>query len=263
MKTVEECLVVVESFLATSGKTVNEIPDAIWMQLCSNLRTLLWLSNKSELALKTVVSTDPDDPRCVNNPSMEKAIYQGRNLKVLLQSAHHLGFHPIILFKYNIGELLLEQLKQQADVIGEAITGGSVSSMLLLLKGCCVSCGHTYSSYAPEAKFCPECGTKVSTKPQDLPMETKAGEDATVPSELMQKLNTKVDDLEFSVRTANCLENQNIRFVGELVHRSETELLFKIKNFGRKSLKEVKDMLAERGLSLGMNVGNWKPPLVD
>ncbi len=67
-----------------------------------------------------------------------------------------------------------------------------------------------------------------------------------------------VDSLELSVRAANCLENANIKFIGELVTRSESEML-KTKNFGRKSLNEIKDILSEMGLSLGMKIDGFDP----
>ncbi|MFZ4403418.1 MAG: DNA-directed RNA polymerase subunit alpha [Pseudobdellovibrionaceae bacterium] len=78
-----------------------------------------------------------------------------------------------------------------------------------------------------------------------------------------QKLNENlfrsVDDLELSVRSANCLKNANIRYIGELVVRSEAEML-KTKNFGRKSLNEIKEILSEMGLGLGMKIEGWPPP---
>jgi DNA-directed RNA polymerase subunit alpha len=67
-----------------------------------------------------------------------------------------------------------------------------------------------------------------------------------------------VDELELSVRSANCLQNANIHYIGDLVQRTEGEML-KTKNFGRKSLKEIKEILAEMGLSLGMKLDNWPP----
>jgi DNA-directed RNA polymerase subunit alpha len=77
-----------------------------------------------------------------------------------------------------------------------------------------------------------------------------------------QKLNENlfrsVDELELSVRSANCLQNANIKTIGDLVQRSEAEML-KTKNFGRKSLKEIKEILAEMGLSLGMKLEGWSP----
>ena len=65
-----------------------------------------------------------------------------------------------------------------------------------------------------------------------------------------------VDELELSVRSANCLQNANIRFIGELVQRSEGEML-KTKNFGRKSLNEIKEVLVSMGLSLGMRIESF------
>jgi len=79
-------------------------------------------------------------------------------------------------------------------------------------------------------------------------------------NEEQEKLNDNlwrtVDELELSVRSANCLQNANIKYIGELVQKTEAEML-KTKNFGRKSLKEIKEILAEMGLSLGMKLDNW------
>ncbi|MGZ3747719.1 MAG: DNA-directed RNA polymerase subunit alpha [Pseudobdellovibrionaceae bacterium] len=76
---------------------------------------------------------------------------------------------------------------------------------------------------------------------------------------LNENLFRSVDDLELSVRSANCLKNANIRYIGELVVRSEAEML-KTKNFGRKSLNEIKEILSEMGLGLGMKIEGWPPP---
>jgi DNA-directed RNA polymerase subunit alpha len=67
-----------------------------------------------------------------------------------------------------------------------------------------------------------------------------------------------VDDLELTVRSANCLKAEAIQYIGDLVQRAEVELL-KTPNLGKKSLTEIKDVLASRGLSLGMRLGNWPP----
>ena len=68
-----------------------------------------------------------------------------------------------------------------------------------------------------------------------------------------------VDDLELTVRSANCLKAENIYYIGDLIQRTEVELL-KTPNLGKKSLTEIKDILASRGLSLGMRLENWPPP---
>jgi DNA-directed RNA polymerase subunit alpha len=75
-------------------------------------------------------------------------------------------------------------------------------------------------------------------------------------AKLNENLFRSVDELELSVRSANCLQQANIKTIGDLVQRTEAEML-KTKNFGRKSLKEIKEILAEMGLSLGMKLENW------
>jgi DNA-directed RNA polymerase subunit alpha len=75
---------------------------------------------------------------------------------------------------------------------------------------------------------------------------------------LNENLFRRIDELELSVRSSNCLENADIKYIGELVQRSEAEML-RTKNFGRKSLNEIKDILNEMGLSLGMKLENFPP----
>ncbi len=72
----------------------------------------------------------------------------------------------------------------------------------------------------------------------------------------------KVDELELSVRSANCLKNDNIVYIGDLVQKSEQEML-RTPNFGRKSLNEIKEVLTVMGLSLGMNVTDWPPENIE
>ena len=78
---------------------------------------------------------------------------------------------------------------------------------------------------------------------------------------LNENLFRSVEELELSVRLANCLQNANITLIGELVQRTEQDML-KTKNFGRKSLKEIKEILSNMGLSLGMKIDNW-PQLLE
>jgi DNA-directed RNA polymerase subunit alpha len=73
---------------------------------------------------------------------------------------------------------------------------------------------------------------------------------------LYERLAKSVDEMELSVRSYNCLKNANIRTIGELVQKTEVEML-KTKNFGRKSLNEIKEILASMGLSLGMKLDDW------
>lgn len=88
----------------------------------------------------------------------------------------------------------------------------------------------------------------------------KKAEDVELP--FNRYLLKKVDDLELSVRSANCLKNENILYIGDLVQKSETEML-KTPNFGRKSLNEIKEILSTMGLGFGMAIPNWPPENIE
>jgi DNA-directed RNA polymerase subunit alpha len=89
---------------------------------------------------------------------------------------------------------------------------------------------------------------------QDEPQQEKRNEGPTIP--LNDNLFRSVDELEFSVRSQNCLQNADIKYIGELVQKTEQEML-KTKNFGHKSLNEIKEILREMGLELGMKVDHF------
>lgn len=92
----------------------------------------------------------------------------------------------------------------------------------------------------------------------DENIEPETEEHEAQSTQLNDNLFRSVDDLELSVRSANCLKNANIRFIGELVCKTEAEML-KTKNFGRKSLNEIKEILTNMGLGLGMKIDGWPP----
>ena len=77
-----------------------------------------------------------------------------------------------------------------------------------------------------------------------------------------KNLLRKVDELELSVRSANCLKNDNIVYIGDLVQKTEAEML-RTPNFGRKSLNEIKEVLAQMGLHLGMEIQGWPPENIE
>jgi len=77
-----------------------------------------------------------------------------------------------------------------------------------------------------------------------------------------KNLLRKVDELELSVRSANCLKNDNIIYIGDLVQKTEADML-RTPNFGRKSLNEIKEVLAQMGLHLGMDIPNWPPENIE
>lgn len=93
----------------------------------------------------------------------------------------------------------------------------------------------------------------------DLSAEEQAGPSRQPEAEVDPILLRSIDDLELTVRSANCLKAESIYYIGDLIQRTEVELL-KTPNLGKKSLTEIKDVLAARGLSLGMRLENWPPP---
>jgi DNA-directed RNA polymerase subunit alpha len=93
----------------------------------------------------------------------------------------------------------------------------------------------------------------------DAPVAQPATAPTAAPTAANELLDMEVDNLELSIRTANCLQNADITFIGELVRMTEADLL-RTKNAGRKSLAELNELLGEMGLRLGMDVGGWQPP---
>ena len=94
----------------------------------------------------------------------------------------------------------------------------------------------------------------------DLTESEEAKSDATSKEpDIDPILLQPVDDLELTVRSANCLKAENVLYIGDLIQKTEFELL-KTPNLGKKSLTEIKDVLGQKGLSLGMRLENWPPP---
>ena len=92
--------------------------------------------------------------------------------------------------------------------------------------------------------------------------QTRVAEEAVEELPFNRYMLRKVDELELSVRSANCLKNDNIVYIGDLVQKSESEML-RTPNFGRKSLNEIKEVLSQMGLHLGMEVANWPPENIE
>lgn len=93
-------------------------------------------------------------------------------------------------------------------------------------------------------------------------LEAEAAASADEPAETVNPMLLKpIDELDLTVRSANCLKAENVYFIGDLVQRSETELM-KTPNLGKKSLNEIKEVLESHGLALGMELDSWTPPKV-
>jgi DNA-directed RNA polymerase subunit alpha len=146
-------------------------------------------------------------------------------------------FSPIHKVNYNVTNARVGQMTDYDKLTLEVWTDGSVKPQ---------------DAVAYAAKILKDQLTVfINFEEEEEPAEAEQKEEP-----LNENLFRSVDELELSVRSANCLQNANIRLIGELVQKTEAEML-KTKNFGRKSLKEIKEILADMGLSLGMKIPNW------
>jgi DNA-directed RNA polymerase subunit alpha len=152
------------------------------------------------------------------------------------------SFAPIRKVNYVVTQARVGQRTDYDKLTMEVWTDGSVSPE---------------NAVAFAAKILKEHLTMfINFEEEPTGLEEKVSEE---PPTLNENLYRSVNELELSVRAANCLRNASIRYIGELVQRSEQEML-KTKNFGRKSLNEIKEILTEMGLHLGMKLENFMPP---
>ena len=153
-------------------------------------------------------------------------------------------FTPIKKVKYVTSQARVGQQTDYDKLTMEIFTDGSVTPE---------------NALAYSAKIYKELMTMfINFDEESAEPEIEQQEEPDTPP-LNENLFRTVEDLELSVRSANCLKNASIHYIGELVQRSEAEML-KTKNFGRKSLNEIKQLLAEMDLALGMKIDGWEPP---
>jgi len=149
------------------------------------------------------------------------------------------GFSPIEKVNYRVINTRVGQITDYDKLILEIWTNGSVLPE---------------DALAYSAKIIKEqMSIFINFEEEEEPVEEVEEEESEIENEHLYRT---VDELELSVRSANCLKNASITYIGELVQKSENEML-KTKNFGRKSLNEIKEILTDMGLSLGMKLPNW------
>jgi len=146
-------------------------------------------------------------------------------------------FSPVKNVTFNVFDSRLGQRSDYNKLVLEILTNGALSPE---------------DSLAYAAKILKD-QLSVFINFQEIEDDVNAVESVQVDARFHDSLYKSVDELELSVRAANCLENAGIRYIGELVIKTESEML-KTKNFGRKTLNEIKDILSEMGLHLGMKV---------
>lgn len=150
------------------------------------------------------------------------------------------SFSPIVRVAYEVDRARVEQRTNLDKLIIELETNGTVDPETAVRHAATIL--QDQLSVIVELK-----GTEVE--------ETVDEKEDEVDPVLLRP----VDELELTVRSANCLKAESIYYIGDLIQRTETELL-KTPNLGKKSLNEIKEVLASRGLSLGMKLENWPPP---
>ena len=153
-------------------------------------------------------------------------------------------FSPIKRVKYVVGTSRIGQKTDYDKLTMEVWTDGSISPE---------------DSVAYAAKIFKEQMTIFINFDEDLEPEPDKDADEQQKPKFNENLYRSVEELELSVRSANCLKNAEILKLYQLVQKSEAEML-KTKNFGRKSLNEIKEILAGMGLSLGMKLDNQQTP---
>jgi DNA-directed RNA polymerase subunit alpha len=152
------------------------------------------------------------------------------------------SYSPILRVAYNVDAARVEQRTDMDKLIVEIETDGSVDAENAL-------------------SMAAQILQQQLTVFFDLKIEEPVKEEEQQP-EIEPVLLRPVDDLELTVRSANCLKAENLYYIGDLVQRTETELL-KTPNLGKKSLTEIKDVLASHGLTLGTKLENWPPVGLD
>ncbi len=149
------------------------------------------------------------------------------------------SFCPVTRYVYEVESARVEQRTDLDRLVVEIETNGTISPDEALMRAADLLCDNM---------------TNLVDK-DDIPERSSTPSAPPLPDPVLLQ---PVEDLELTVRSANCLKAEEIFFIGDLVQRTEVELL-KTPNLGKKSLTEIKDVLATRGLSLGMRIPNWPP----
>ncbi len=152
-------------------------------------------------------------------------------------------FSPIKKVNYTVTNARVGQITDYDRLSLEVWTDGSIDPV---------------EAVAQAAKILKDQLSIFITFEEEEEEETSQTEEQQETEKFNENLLRSVDELELSVRSQNCLKNANIKLIGDLVQKTEAEILA-TKNFGRKSLNEIKEILASMGLSLGMKLENWPP----
>jgi DNA-directed RNA polymerase subunit alpha len=200
----------------------------------------------------------------VLNPGLHIAtVNEGGHLKAELSASMGVGYIPATIHKDTdapIGTIAIDAVYSPVRRVNFKVTNARVEQMTdldkLTMEIWTDGSIHPREALGLASKILKEQVQVFIGFDESIPDTVQLGDRSEEP--INPNLYRPVEELELSVRSANCLKNANIRFIGELVQRTEQEML-KTKNFGRKSLKEIKEVLGQMGLSLGLEIKGFDP----
>jgi len=230
----------------------------------------LVLRKEGEGAVTAADIQTPHDVEIVNPEHVIAHLAQGGKLDMQIKVEKGRGYVPGNLRRYgdeptkSIGRIVLDASFSPVKRVSYAVENARVEQRTDLDK--------LVMEIETNGAISPEESIRASAK---ILVEQMAAFAQLEGSDLLDPINTPprasqfdpillrpVDELELTVRSANCLKAENIYYIGDLIQRTETELL-KTPNLGRKSLNEIKEVLASRGLTLGSRLENWPPQGLD
>jgi DNA-directed RNA polymerase subunit alpha len=261
--------------------TVDGVAEDV-VHIMLNLKGVVFkLHNRDEVTLVLrkegegpVVASDiqtPHDVEIVNKDHLIANLAQGGKLDMQIKVEKGRGYVPGSMRRYAdeptkaIGRIVLDASFSPVSRVSYAVENARVEQRTDLDK--LVMEIETNGAISPEEAI--RASAKILVEQLAVFAQLDAGEIAHF-GEQSSKSSTvfdpillrPVDELELTVRSANCLKAENIYYIGDLIQRTETELL-KTPNLGRKSLNEIKEVLASRGLTLGVRLESWPPQGLD
>jgi DNA-directed RNA polymerase subunit alpha len=261
--------------------TVDGVAEDV-VHIMLNLKGVVFrLHNRDEVTLVLrkegegpVTAADiqtPHDVEIVNPEHVIAHLAQGGKLDMQIKVEKGRGYVPGTMRRYgdeptkSIGRIVLDASFSPVKRVSYAVENARVEQRTDLDK--LVMEIETNGAISPEEAI--RASAKILVEQLAVFAQLDAGEIASFGEPASKSsavfdpiLLRPVDELELTVRSANCLKAENIYYIGDLIQRTETELL-KTPNLGRKSLNEIKEVLASRGLTLGVRLENWPPQGLD
>ncbi len=212
--------------------TAADIEEQAGVEIVNPDQHIATLTQKGSLSMRLIVKKGRGyEPAAARKNNEDEDLTIGR---LQLDAS----FSPVIRVSYVVDSARVEQRTNLDKLVLDLETNGTIEPEEAIRR-CATILQQQLSAFV------------------DLKDEKQAEPESEEP-EVDPILLRPVDDLELTVRSANCLKTENIHYIGDLIQRTEVELL-KTPNLGKKSLTEIKDVLASRGLSLGMRLENWPP----